>query len=145
MFENSKILDPFYKIVFDSIDKKGVFPHNAIVRTIEEKTELYALAVEEPSQAAYFLKSIFKKGGIIELVFGFDRYVLPGQGEFQDLVSVHYWDGQTWHIGVIEYKYISPTEKIVRPINWNHPYWTERLLQETTDYFGKGEPNGNIN
>ncbi|MDB6174233.1 MAG: hypothetical protein JWL59_3544 [Chthoniobacteraceae bacterium] len=65
-----------------------------------------------------------------EIIFGWDRFSQDGQGtEFPDLLSVHHWRyGVGWRFGVINYQF---EPLIIRPIEWDHPFWSPRLNFET--------------
>jgi hypothetical protein len=84
----------------------------------------------------------------MEIVFGWDRYALIGQGNKYDaFVSVHYLDlertmrkglhnpASCWRFGVIDYQ--APTvgkPKIVEPLNWDNRYWSDMLMRECREY-----------
>jgi hypothetical protein len=55
-----------------------------------------------------------------QLIFGIDRFVKPGQGETDDALSVHFWDGQLWHFGIIPYRFDPP---FFGDIDWQNSFW----------------------
>lgn len=82
----------------------------------------------------------------VEAVLGLDFWVdeKKDQGnEFKDFIAVfHRMRDFEWRYGVIDYK--KPAEgqqKIIREVNWNHPYWRDKLKGIHMDWRARFWPN----
>lgn len=85
----------------------------------------------------------------VEAVLGLDFYVDPklNQGnEFKDFIAVfHRMRDFEWRYGVIDYQ--KPAEgqpKIIRDVNWNHPYWLTHLKGIHMNWRARFWPNNLI-
>jgi hypothetical protein len=85
----------------------------------------------------------------VEAVLGLDFWVdekLNQGNEFKDFIAVfHRMRDFEWRYGVIDYqKPIDGHEgqqKIIREVNWNHPYWQPRLKGIHMDWRARFWPN----
>ncbi|MDB6174354.1 MAG: hypothetical protein JWL59_3665 [Chthoniobacteraceae bacterium] len=95
---------------------------------------LTVMAAESVSLMYAGLALQFRECDPQEIIFGWDRFALAGQGlQFQDFLSVHHWRyGAGWRYGVINYQFEPLT---VRPIAWDHSFWSPVLNTETLRNF----------
>lgn len=118
----------FHSLNTSSIDEEGIPVPQAIIKARDGS--LTVMAAQSMSLLYSGIAMQFWKFDPQEIIFGWDRFALAGQGiEFQDFLSVHHWRyGAGWRYGVINYQ-VEPL--IVRPIEWDHPFWTPVLNRET--------------
>jgi hypothetical protein len=138
---DSEIIDMFEKYIATSIDEKGIYPNPMISLDLDGKITVAALALNaEPSIQEFMNQICFKSSR--EAILGLDRITREGQGtEFGDVLTCFYWKDRSaedlpeaekswdkwFKVGVINYQH---EPRIVRPIDWNNKFWSERLAIE---------------
>lgn len=120
------IVEQFVSLNVGLIDEKGIYPSQSIVLNQNGEIGIYALAVP-PMVAMRHMRNAFQ-GKPKEMIFGFDRQLLPEQGTtLADGLSVAYYDGKRWRTGIMEYQ---NEPRIVMPINWDNKWWNAGLAEE---------------
>ncbi len=125
----------FLKMNSIMIDANGIRLPQAIAKMRDGTLTIIGLdGAGGPLFCYAALAQLVRQSVPVELVFGLDRYCLPDQGtELCDVLSVHHYRfGHGWRYGIIEYQH---KPRVVKPIAWDHPWWTERLNRETLSHF----------
>lgn len=126
----------FVAVNTNIIDEKGIFPPQALSLNDTGKLTVMALALagpEAPTLTYLHLARHLLQDKPRELVFGLDRYSKPEQGTtLADCLSVQHWDGQRWHLGIMEYQH---APRVVKPIDFENTFWRDRLLGEMRQFF----------
>lgn len=120
----TELMEIYHNLTSQSIDEKGIFPHNALLRR-GGSIEAIGFAVEAPL-AAQSLRSIMKENKPDEVVYGFDRHG-GEQGTMLDLVAGAHWNGEVWRPFIIEYQH---EPRIVKPTNYGHEAWNMIIAVE---------------
>ncbi len=146
----SEFLENFWKTVRDKIDEEGFGQIGAgVIVHRDGKITYLALAMDNPLQAyaamiagamEHATPYMSDKGPSMimpEMVFGWDRYTLPGQGnKHPETVSIHYCLNNVWKFGVVDYQ--SPKDgkpKIVEPYDWLNVSWVKMMEMESASCF----------
>lgn len=125
MHEGHKNLPEMYHGVISSfIDEKGVFPHQAIGLTHEDKYEVMAVMVH-PEQMLHHVAKCIQSKKYKEFIWSMDRSCREGQGTtLGDCVAGYYWNGENYKPFIIEYQH---NPRILKEIQWDNQAWTEML------------------
>lgn len=134
-----KLISDFMKANEDSIDEAGIKIPKGLSLDKDGGLSFYALALggtNAPTLQLYACASrAIAEHQPTHLIFGWDRFCKPGQGTtMEDALSVHYWDGVNWYLGIMEYQK-QPAK--VMPINWENPHWQQLLTHELHYMFGR--------
>lgn len=139
-FHGSKLVETFYRMAETAIDRVGVYPQIAIA-VIDGQTNVMSLALDG-YEVWRAVNRLFApdRPAVQELVFGLDRSTKPGQGtEFADVLTLLHYDGKTWTPGVINYQ---DQPRVVRPIDWDNPFWNAQLRKELAQHNCKEHVHG---
>lgn len=130
----------FFGLVSSSIDERGVYPHQAIVKRGGGKLDMMSLDVH-PNQAAEIVLTLVNRGAVAEAIFALDRSAMPGQGTtLGDLVAGAHFVGGEFKPFVIEYQH---EPRIVKPMEWNNAVWNAMVTKEIGGFFnGVGNDSG---
>lgn len=123
------------------IGQGGVYPHVMMVEDPQNKLGVFALDLK-PEQVMKKAVDTLIKEKPKQLMFGLDRYSKPNQGTtLGDLIGGLYWNGDGWRPFIIEYQ---DEPRIVKPLDWDNPYWKESLKREFLGFLKEvlGQTNG---
>jgi hypothetical protein len=119
----------FWKVVEGFIEPDGFHQHG-VSRDRQGKTTMYNIHHINPEMVHVTMVSQTIVATTLELVYGLDRFVLPGQpAELTDIVTAAWWKrGRGWKFGVIPYR--PPPDKLVLPWDWNNRFWNDIMRSE---------------
>lgn len=122
------IHDIFHQMVSGLIDKTGIFPHQMIIARMAE-IEMMSFDTNRLTLVHAAAASALADPDTTALMFGIDRTALDGQGtEFKDVLVCPHWTRRGgWRVAVLNYQH---TPRIVRPWDWNNPFWIETATRE---------------
>ena len=136
----NSLAEQLFGIIELWIDEDGMRMGQGLVRHEDETISMLSIDMSAGSSEGSFmfamqslyaaLEGIKSTGLAREAIMGLDFNALPGQGaEFKDVIAVFHWNGShLWRYGMIDYQKPAPgVEKIVRPIKWDHDWWSPYL------------------
>ena len=131
------LADAFYKLNTEIISEDGIFPTQAFARALDGHITLMAYGAEGARTAERAMEKMLKyliRNTPEEMIFGTDQMSPPSEGaELPDFLAVfHYRLEEGWRFGVLQYQH---EPRIVRPIDWEHPYWAPELRAQTLRCF----------
>jgi hypothetical protein len=118
----------FRLLVAAAIDEDGVYPHQAVVRYADGRTECLALGLSG-EMVCHFVVGKAYHADVTEVIYGVGRFARTGQGtRFADVVAGAYFQRELgWRPLVIEYQH---APRIIRPIDWANRHWVDLVRRE---------------
>lgn len=149
------ILNMLWEDIESSIDENGMGLGKGFARQEDDKLTMMAIAMDGngPEDSFMFaMGSLYaviegirnpSDARVVEAVMALDFWSKTGQGtEFKDVVCIFHWQGRyEWNYGLVDYQKPSiVADKIVRPINWNHPHWGPYMRRMHTSFRQQHRP-----
>lgn len=119
----------FWQVVDTFIAPDGFHQHG-VTRDAGGETTMINVHHINPEMVHVVMAGQTLRAGVREVVYGLDRYVLPGQpAEFRDIVTAAWWrKGRGWKFGVISYR--PEPDKLVLPWDWGNVFWNTLMRDE---------------